>query len=172
MLERLFMIFEFFAYVLSTIGAATGIISLFFTALIFRRSSFNLEIISDSRFTFLWCTHPHCEFELSHVVLKWMRIINKSDVPLTIFDFEYADMRAFSNTYKPKDNFLDESLIEYKKQTFSLPKTLNAYESIEGYFVFRGIGPLPKEGTYKLIVSTSRGTRSFWSTLDYSESDI
>lgn len=159
-------------FILSIIGSLTGITSLLFTALIYIRSSFNMEIISNVRFTFLWCTHPHCEYEVSHVVLKWMRIINKSDVPVTIFDFEYAGMMAFSNTYNPEDDSLDESLIEYKNQIFPLPITLNAYESLDGYFVFRGTGPLPKEGNYKLTVNTSRGSKDFYSELDYSESDI
>lgn len=156
--------------ILSIIGALTGVTSLLITFLIYKRSSFKLSIFTEPNLTFLWCTHPYWENEVSHVVLKWMRIVNNSDVPITIFEFEYAGMRAFSNTYT--NDSLDESLASYEDNTYKLPITLDAYESIEGYFVFRGVGPLPKENKYKLKAYTSRKTKSLWSKLDYSESDL
>lgn len=155
---------------LSIIGACTGIASLIITFCNFWRSVFKLKVYTKPNLTFLWCIHPCWQNELSHVVLKWMRIVNKSNVPITIFEFEYANMRAFFNTYT--EDSLPNPLNEYSNNTFSLPITIPPYGAIEGYFCFRGVGSLPPEGTYPLRIYTSRKTKTTRSILNYDEADL
>lgn len=155
---------------LSIVGSCTGIASLIITFCNFWRSVFKLKVYTKLKSNFLWCSHPCWQNEVSHLVLKWMRIINKSNVPITIFEFEYANMRAFFNTYT-KDSLPDQ-LIGYSNSIFSLPITIPPYGAIEGYFAFRGVGSLPPEDSYPLRIFTSRKTISIPSILSYDEADL
>lgn len=156
--------------ILNIIGSVIGIASLVITFSTFRHSVFRLKIITKPNLTFLWCTHPCCESEGSHVVLKWMRIINQSDRPITIFEFNFAGMRAFFNTFT--NHSLPDNLSCYEESTYKLPITLPPYGAVEGYFVFRGMGSLPTEKKYTLSAYTSRGVKKLPSMLNYSEADL
>ena len=136
--------------------------------------------------SFVWASDyvAHLD-EIFIVHAKWLRIVNKSSIPVTIYAVEMiSDNQGLEankstteylfdfNEYRDGCSCNEDTHDPFIPSDIHLPLRLEAYGAYEGYIQFRGLGDPLEEGMVKIVCHTSRKDVVIDAKIDYFEGDV